>query len=187
MARSIGWAMLVGACLMACGGGGTSSADGGSRHEAGGGADGESGDASGHCSTSAQCGSGGVCQPGGGTAGCGACFPGNCMTDADCKADAAPGSHVICGFPGCICGAQKGVCTAACTGGSCGIAEACAASGHCEAKPCKSSTDCPKYYACGAQGTCALKTCSTDSDCGGGYCVNESCASEPGACAGLAP
>jgi hypothetical protein len=96
---------------------------------------------------------------------------------------------MVCGPGGpCTCGVggKNGSCIPACQGASdCGADEACAATGHCVAKPCTSDADCPSTstvdYACSA-GTCSIKSCKTNADCGAHYCVSGTCYPTPGMC-----
>lgn len=145
------------------------------------------------CSSSADCAPSDQCTPGGTIVGCGICaMPQDpCSADSDCAIidGAAPATVMVCApASGCTCpvDGKSGSCIPACQSASdCTPDQACAASGHCVAKPCTSDAECPGTpttdFAC-SSGTCAIKACNTSADCGAHYCVSGTCSPEVGMC-----
>jgi hypothetical protein len=99
------------------------------------------------------------------------------MSDADCKAQ---GASMVCLPVVCACSGQK-ACIQGCTSDAmCDAGEVCAASNHCQPKPCGSAADCPINFVCSGS-ACQRETCTSDATCQG-YCVNGACYDMPGTC-----
>ncbi len=120
------------------------------------------------------------CVPGGGGYGCG-----NYFEEYDCGDTAACDSDSVCqGYTeGCGRGSR---CVPACWGDDgCASTETCDPDAHlCITRPCTDpAVTCEQFTHCDdGTGTCAPDECIGNVQCHGGYCVNGTCAGEPGTC-----
>ena len=123
-----------------------------------------------------------TCVPPGGAPPCGLCRTVTpCVSDSECQTD---GASLICGpAPLCSCPLGAKTCVLGCVDASgCGVGQVCAA-GHCVPASCARDVDCPTTdFAC-TGGSCRHKDCTSDADCAG-FCVNQTCYSQPGTCYG---
>jgi hypothetical protein len=166
----------------------------------------------GACTTSTQCGTGGVCNAltqtctlgacsldtNCGTSG-GVCTGATCSTPATCASDAACVSSLSCTgatcgvAPACTgdstCSSSKVCNGATCTSMACAQDTSCTATGLCNGAKCSTSAACAGDAACTSSKSCTGAKCSTlacaaDTTCTvGGLCNNAKC-STPATCAG---
>jgi hypothetical protein len=103
-----------------------------------------------------------------------------CMTDGDCADAGMP--NTVCVVDACMNSQCQPKCM---TTSDCPMpaSQACQpVTGHCDAKACGTTNDCPANFAC-PMGTCTPATCTMDSQCLGA-CVDKVCSSAIGVCTG---
>ncbi len=112
----------------------------------------------------------------------GACMvPPTCNDDAFCQANGG-GPNMICDYPQCGCGGQKGCIPGCATPSDCPDGQTCSATHHCVNFACGS---CPAHFVCASDGSCQRQTCNVDGDCSSGYCVDGGCYDSLGTCSFL--